>query len=121
MPHTRSLILSSIAIDKTRFFSSFMSSGPPPNPSRPTPYTSSSSLKIRLPLSLPPPVHSMPPTTTADRNRVERSFRKQYDRVSDDIDAVMAADEGPARKQAIVQLLESLVSPLTFHRSRRTD
>jgi hypothetical protein len=63
----------------------------------------------------------MPPTTTADRNRVERSFRKQHDRVSEDKDAVMAADEGPARKQAIVQLLKSLVSFLTIHRFRRAD
>lgn len=83
-----------------------MPPSPPPNLS---PYTSSSAPRLRAPLRLPPPINTMAPATTADRDSAELSFMQQYELLSALKDVTIEA-EPAERKKAAQDLLQGIVS-----------
>jgi hypothetical protein len=74
------------------------------------PYTAPTSQKVRAPLNLPPPIHSMAPKTTNDRDLTQDAFIQQHDHLSDCKDAIFNADEGADRRKASDDFVAALVS-----------
>ena len=64
--------------------------------------------KPRFPLILPLPIHTMAPTTAADRAKVERAFMTQHDRVATLKDLTISS-EGAERTHAAADLVDAVV------------
>ena len=77
-------------------------------PYDPPAVTPESPPKPRFPLILPPPIHTMAPTTAADREKVERAFMAQHDRVATLKDLAISS-EGVERTHAAADLVDAVV------------